>query len=323
MSIVFFENFEQDTRETLPLRYPGSRQTILGTDIGGFPLIRASTNTSTANDALLAGLPTVSPDTKKLDVVMTFDDNGDTSGISPNSRLCIYGTIFIGATNDTTFAVYPSASGAALYTITVPSVKAIEVVQVIADIQNQTITVIIDSEPYLSQEPAAITLGTANEIRVSATGTARQPLLPNFIKSIVVATDLPAGQMIDPKTIQFFKSELTATEVSTWQYSDSGYSEDVDKADPLVTEPSVYTETEGEITYTASEVPDTLATSVYAAGRSDLKRYVQLGGSGGPVNLMGTDVYVFPRYANNSPVIKVSASKLPPEISNGLGIEWG
>lgn len=330
MPIVFFENFEQDTSASILQRYPGSRRFLHGPDRVGFPIQRQLANTAVQYDGILEfdGVQVVP---SRLELLLHFDDNGDITGVSASAGILVFYNnlrIFGISSNAIRFDHSPFSGTNWFKDITLPyPAKNIRAIQAVVDYVGRTLTVLIDGAVYLNKSPVeswVFTPNTNNNLFIDTGANAIQnQYFPNFLKSIVIGVDLPVGQMLDPSSVQFSTSELELGAQTNVEFSDQGYVEDVDKADPTVIAPSVWSEDEGHITYNVVPQSNTLAQRVYSAGRSEVNGYIQIGGPLGLTVQPGETQTTFKPVRNTGSDVQVLYSRTQPWVGNGLGMEWG
>lgn len=331
MGIVFFENFENDTAESISFRYPGTRRFLHGADMQGFPLMRSATGTSTANDGVFEFSGRMPVPERRLDLILYLNDNGNTTGQGNNAgQIVFYNNLRVYASSATVIRVDHSPySGSGWFKeVPVPDVKSVREIYISIDYVAKTLLVIVDGDIVLNKEPVPtwnIIDTENNNLLVDALSAGIQNTwMPNFLQALVIATDLPDGQMFDTSTIKFQNVPLTIKDAGNAEYSDQGYTEDVDKADPYQTEPSVSQVGEGPFTYSLGEVEDRLSSKIYPAARSDQSMWVQVGGKEGSLDLLGMrQTVMLPIEPYEKEDIEISVTATQPWTSNGLGVEWG
>lgn len=270
MGIVFFEDFSQDTIGSIADRYAGDGSTryVLGEDIGGWPLIRPS-----ASAAYWKALPlNIS---QRTEVYLELEDNGYPGSV--NSSTGFYGISIYSNNNSKLFLQAGTATGAGspwweIPDLPISSVKDIAKLYIDVNFSARTVTCLINGAICLNR--AAMPEDWYGWIAAYARyavylPTPGNPRIANTIKKIVIATDNPEGQMLDIDNLQFVKRTLVYADSTNMGFTDVGYVEDVDKADPTVSEPGVYTETDGMVQYAAASPANRLGSKVYLAGWSE------------------------------------------------------
>ncbi len=274
MKVIHFENFENDTLESLPLRYPDTRHGTFGIPTANcFPLQRLGTGTAASNDAIL-GLGRLDEIPGRLDFLFEFEDNGDVASTSTGCFMVLYNNVTIRGVSADRLRIQQTSDSNLFYEMDVPNLKSIKQLYVIVDYVAGRLTVFADGELYANRIPIswAFTPSGINNLVVDATATSVQnPHVPNMLRSIIVVQDMPAGRMLDTETTQILLDQPTMVEQQNFAYSDQGFSEDVDKDDPLLEMPGVYTEGLGHIVYESSGRPQLLSRQAYPAIRSDLE----------------------------------------------------
>lgn len=330
MRIAFFENFANDVPTSIMSRYPGTQGFLYGPYIGGIPLMRYATSTSSVNDGILEFGSNYKVPERRLDLLIRYNDNGDTTGQGNNAgQQVFYNNLRIYATSATNIRIDHSPySGTNWFRdITVPNVKSVREVYILVDYLERSLSVMVDGDFKLVKVPVESWVfvdNLNNNLVVDALSSGIQNTwMPNFLENIVIAMDLPEGQMLDPSSINFHLSPLSLGQVGNMEYSETSYVTDVNKSDPTPETPGVYTEDEGFIQYTIDKVENSLASKVYAAGRSDLGRYMEVGAVDGRVEHLEPYVTVFPVHEQDEEDILVQVSRTMPWINNGLGMSWG
>src|SRR5690606_11393828 len=140
--MIFFEDFSNESGNSLIQRYPGTTREVIGVDIGGYPLTKSSST------AQFAELPNNTA--QRTEFYMELEDSGQLS--SAAMRVLVYG-----------FALYPRATTALdLYMSTngvtngtalpvplpygVPNLKVITDLYCDVDLGNRTLTVFVNGQ---------------------------------------------------------------------------------------------------------------------------------------------------------------------------------
>lgn len=275
MGIVFFEDFSQDVLSSIAARYPDSQRYVLGTDIGGWPLAK---NTTTAK---WKSLPLNT--SYRTELYLEFEDNG----YATRTTLvpCFYGIILYANTASDLYVYTATATGAAAtVALRAPigiAVRAITRLYIDVDFSTRTITMLVNGVVIFNKYPMPADWQTwylpSADSAVYLYNTSGCAWL-NTVKKIVIATDNPAGKMLDVDNLQFVVRDLTYGSSANMSYTDLGYVEDVDKADPTVSTPGLKTETTGQVNYNSTAPNNVLSSKLYAAGWSENPgKYAQVG----------------------------------------------
>lgn len=306
--MIFFEDFSNESGNSLIQRYPGTTREVIGVDIGGYPLTKSSST------AQFAELPNNTA--QRTEFYMELEDSGQLS--SAAMRVLVYG-----------FALYPRATTALdLYMSTngvtngtalpvplpygVPNLKAITDLYCDVDLGNRTLTVFVNGQLVfnkLGMPPnwaQMYTEGANKALHLSS--VSGSSYLTNFVKKLVIATDTPDGQMLDFKNLQFTPRPLQYVSTTGMVFSDQGYVQDVDKQNPKLAEPNVNCLEPADIVYSSVAPEGLLGSKAYPAGWSEQSnRSLSLLGSTSPL----------PRLADAAPAVDWQAGEVTVSITGG------
>ncbi len=304
MGVIFFEDFSQDEISSIAGRYPKTARSVLGTDIGGWPLSKTTTTSA------FAALPVNS--SKRTEVYLDLDDNGYATRTAVVT--CFYGIILY-APNTTQISLYTAtAAGAAAtapmyvsgYGVTPRNLRK---VYIDVNFGLRTITLMLNGQMILNR--LVMPADWQSWYMPSASNAAYCystngcPYLANTIRKIVIATDNPQGSMLDVNALQVTKRDLNFVSQTDLTYSSVGFVEDVDKVTPLTTTPNISTTTFGAVSYSSVKPTDSIAAKGYIGGYSENpRRFVTAQGS----------LREMPRFAGAMQQFNLNADALSVEI---------
>lgn len=266
---MYFENFQNDTVDSLVFRYPG---TTIYTDSStlntlGLPLAQGATNNQYSTFT-----PTFTPSGDVVNIVLLFQDNG-----SP--RRAAFSTInvcnLVEITQDENEVVLtgPNNTGTAipiLGTYITPNTKSISLK---IDIAKQLITIMVGKQTVTLNRKVDWALTYNPLLYVKGDPAFRYGTFPSNLSLFVITGTLATG-MLDPETLEVRLSTLQYVDSTDMGYTTTGYNEDIMGNDPLRSDPAVYAPNEvGSITYT-NNLPATpsnktlLTQQLYLGGRS-------------------------------------------------------
>ncbi len=261
MTVVFTENFEQDTPESIVQRYPGSVRYTFADDINNaFPL---------AASYLQTGTVPFGPDNNRLEIRMEL------IGTAPATSAAITMNLF-GIQLD----MLANRGGITVGSATIPSLHEVNVLNLIVDrVEGGGPQVMVaDGQTILT--PTLIPIVSNSWIGSNHSSVVRMSNIRPYMKNIVVAVDTSPGTYLTAP--QFIQRSVSIVDVGTWNYTDVGFVEDLDKADPTEQQPNVNDEGNSTIVYEV--VGATGPTRIYAGGYThDPQRSIELNGK--PVSL--------------------------------------
>lgn len=283
MPIVFAENFANDRLPTgmtatasLEARYPGSRVYGLN-NFPGFPM-RTSTNlTGDLYGPTTLGLPIEVFTGNRIETVLELSSYG--SGGSENAA------IYWSLCGITVSYAAPNILINGSIVLTGTEFLTVEQLHIIVEKSGDVWTQYVYTDTGVKHKSLIAAPAFSTEIAVggSTSTNLRMTGAPNVIQSVVVAYDTPVGTRLG--NINFQELGLIASNTGDFEFSDTGFIEDVDKTEGITEDPYVQSSgTSDAITYTAQDVPDGAYTTFYIAGRSENPvQYVDVEVAGGAI----------------------------------------
>lgn len=265
MTIVIYENFQQDTLESLPSRYPGT-YVVPTPDVpqGSIPFRGPS--------ILQTGIIPFTQDNQRLEILLSFVPQEDTSDGRNSMELFIFGVQVLGGASannyDLTIAGQP-----------VPNMDNKETLHIIVEKEKERFNVIVlmDGAVVLTPTvldsfvPSSYIGATSNFANV----TSMQEFirgLPDFLTSVTVAVDTPTGTRIDE--VDVYKRRLDVTASGEWNYTNEGYVQDTDHSDPTIEDPNIYAPNPSSITFKIIDTIEADITNVYNNASTNLPETV-------------------------------------------------
>lgn len=225
MTIVFAENFQNDTPATYGKRYQGSTYNLQGATsvANAWPL--ASTGW------LQTSIPLLTSTNTRFEALLTFQDSNQV-GVAVD--FSILGLAFKGALNALTINGAPC-----------PSLKTTTKLNIIIERKSGLLQLIVVADDVVVITPTIIEWTPDSSIGGTTVTAGFQANLPNFMTSLVIAYDTPVGTRLNSST--FTDLPLTVTAPGDWAFSDVGYIEDTNKTNPTLVDPNINTLTDTSI----------------------------------------------------------------------------
>lgn len=299
MKIHLFEDFKQDTGTSIRQRYPGSQDSYVSLNEQGLnmtkPLLWSVANYLETGAKLVGD--------SNYHFLLNYDNVGPLTSARAEIQHSFFNLFRLVAptANNLQLRSRNQASINTGYTIDRNTLKQIYVAM---DIVGRTITLIVNGEPVLSRfaipanwDVSPVQSENSSRILINSTTSApdgsKATFLPDTLTSIIVASDIPYGQMLDPINTRIVPATLQAVNPIGVEYSDQGFVQDVSKANPLETEPSVYADNDGSIEYVWDEPSNVMATKIYGATRSESGQNLYINGRTVVPSISQTIVPVF------------------------------
>lgn len=254
MSIVFAENFQNDTPSTIVRRYPGSVRTAPDAESDmaqAFPL--------SGRSLLHFGrVPPFTEANNRFEVFLEFANQAEQT---PNEEgtLNIFGLMFHGLANKGGITYGGDNLGS------FPSAKSLNII--VDRVGPQlNLSVFVDGRYVYSKDDITWVPGTLVGYDVEDPGYISGSL-PCYISGIVVAVDTEEKTRI--KSAAFTERTLSLVDAGNWGFSDTGFVEDVTKADPSQEEPNVHETANSTLSYSVDGDTSDRFLQVYFGGFSE------------------------------------------------------
>lgn len=285
MPIIFAENFEHDTSNTIARRYPGSvYATQSGTTVvsPAFPLDNGARLNFPSNP--------FGPSNNRFEVMLkTAGSQAGTVGLTFN----LFGIPIVSGTTNVTVAG-----------VSAPAFSTASTINIVLDRTAQGFSLIVLADGAAIIKPTAVQWTSVNNWIGGTSATAsRYAGMPNWITGICVAVDTPVGTRLN--NVQWRKRELTVAQVNGWEYTDVGYVEDLDKDDPSIGLPAIRSYTEGSsIEFDLDSTSDEISMLYGAAYSEESGQAIEIDGKAFPLS---SDVLILPPLNTVGSKIQVSA----------------
>lgn len=302
--IKYAERFQNDTPTSILRRYPGSVSSPSTTTLPNhFP--------ATINSYLQFGEVPFSPvSNTRLEAYIQFAHDV-TEATTSSASFWMFGLEYKTTDGTSTLQGVPIQSLLDIEHLNIviePLIGGAYSLLVIADG-----TVIVPPTQLASYSPASW-IGTAATDTNIGHNIER---VPNNIASIIVATDTPKNTYITPSAWQDLALDVVAS--NDWGFSGLGYVQDVDKADPTVAEPNVFSGAEpSTLQYSINAGVLTNNVIIHAAVGSDLlQESLQFGNQ----TIVADALAPIPAITTNDPYIYLE-TRSDGGVSNNDGVRF-
>lgn len=266
---MYFENFKNDTVDSLVFRYPGTTVYTDATSLNthGLPLAQG-----TAANQYSTFTPTFTPTLPILNIALLFNDLG-TESRSTKATLNLCNLLEITQNSDEVIITGPNATGTPIHVFGIyirPSTKSLNVK---VNMTNNRITILADGQTVVLNRSVDWALSFNPLLYVKGDIAFRYGTFPTSL-SLFTITDKVTEGMLDPNSLSVELSNLTYVSSEGMGFTTTSFDEDIKGNAPLRSDPAVYAANEtGKITY-ANNIPPApnnkqlLAQQLYLGGRS-------------------------------------------------------